>query len=444
MLIPSSKLNWLHCSFLFTGLALLTACGESVKSRITPHGDTVYLFESENEASKVAKSWEVICDDVNQCPNTVGQLIMKVGSEISVCTATLIGTETAITNSHCFDFTNQSLSLNDICDSGAAIVFASNSTLGRETVECQSVVVKSDIKDQTTTGAGFLNPDFMILKLKRPVLRGFEKFDFSGMQETMKLRLPKVNPQGAGLGLLVTDTCEVLYGTYLLPSADDKFAPVHVLKGCHVIGGNSGSALFDSNGLIRGLIFATLVLEKLDEPESPVSPEIADVIRRVKPSFATNAACVSHLEGHKEPARCSKGRTDKENELKLQNSEQNLMASMTRDLLSFKSNDLFGYDVRQSFQAKKGETVLVYRPVCLRRGYENSQYVSSPVLKWTVALGFTEQLKFSFNIKSESAVCSFRVHSVGRYQAIVYADQELCQAANDGFSVPGESWTACP
>src|SRR5690606_24813292 len=146
MLIQSSTLKGLQCSWLLTSLFFLAACGESAQQRITPHGDTVYILGSENEASKVVRDWNVICQDPLQCPNSVGQLVMKVGHEISVCTATLIGVDTAITNSHCFDFHNQQISVDEICETGVALVFASNSSLGREVVECKSVVAKSSIK----------------------------------------------------------------------------------------------------------------------------------------------------------------------------------------------------------------------------------------------------------------------------------------------------------
>ncbi|MFN9067001.1 MAG: trypsin-like serine protease, partial [Bdellovibrionales bacterium] len=263
---------------------LFVACGKTNKSN---NRMKTFDIDSPN-AVEASSNWQVQCLDSKNCPNTVGQLLMVSGGKGGACTATLIGPDLALSNSHCFDFL-PGRSADSTCTGGRTVmIFASNSPSGREVVECESVIRKSELRKSE----GLRSPDYLIIKLKRKLNRGFESINTSGVSDGQALVIKKVNPTRLNLGELEVSRCEVVHGTLFMPGNKSRESAVHVTKGCEVIEGNSGSSLFDAQGKIRGVIYAKLNPDEMDKSGIEGIEDVTSVIRRVKAGYMTNAACM--------------------------------------------------------------------------------------------------------------------------------------------------------
>lgn len=429
----------LRFTFCLAMLNGLVACGFIEReSRRTAYDVEVYPYDSENEATEAAQNWTVSCRDSRKCPDTVAQMVVRVGNEIGVCTATLIANDTVITNSHCFDLTEKAYDAQSLCSKGAAFVFASNSRKGREVAECGSVVVKSKISSSKVSD--FRSPDYMILKLKKPLGRGYEKFDFSGIEDGQKLEIRKVDPTGRGFGTLVVDICESKHGTFLMSSATSHQAPVHILSRCRVIGGNSGSSLYDGQGKIRGLIFAATNEERLNSLKDLLPPGAIQILQELRPSYATNAVCISNLPGHSTPPRCLYGRTEDENVMKSEDSEIQLLELMELDKQQFRSDPRFGYDINVT-----SDFVFTYKPVCYKPVYvTNSASIESvPVLRWSYGVELDQDLKFKGKVDRSLDTCRYMIlnGTDGKIQA--RGQQPHCRDA-EASTGDYEIWQVCP
>ncbi|MFN8791554.1 MAG: trypsin-like serine peptidase [Bdellovibrionales bacterium] len=432
---------------LFSLLALgfvfqsLVACGGSSGPSFNNNGNVpVYTYPNEEASQEALRNWKVRCSDSSNCPDTVGQLVMQVGESVGVCTGTLIAPDRILTNSHCFDMPDAGLTHATLCSQGTRIVFAENSRSGREVVECESVVVKSRIRNSGEQK--FLDPDYMILKLKRSVSRGFESINFSGLEDGMRLEVRKVNPNRPGGGTLDVARCEVLHQTALLPSANSALAPVHILAGCPVIPGNSGSSVFDSQGQIRGVLFAGVQRELLDQARLPRA--VVSRLKELMPSYAANAACISTLGRESLPSRCSQGRTSAENrdEDRSDFNQLDIRNRLERDLQSFSGNPRFGYDFRRKVNAR-GESEMVYRPVCLRASAASSfgEVMQANLMIWSEDLQLDERLKPRVEFRPRSISCQFEYEGPSGHGVRIETLSSDCRLGSSASS--RETWPIC-
>lgn len=445
-----NSLQWGGRANLISLLALgfvfqsVVACGGASGPSLKNVGNVpVFEYLTEEDSQEALQNWKVTCSDSNNCPNTVGQLVMQVRESVGVCTGTLIAPDRVLTNSHCFDLSESGVTPATLCSQGTRIVFAENSRSGREVVECESVITKSRIK---SGGDGkFLDPDYMILKLKRPVTRGFESINFSGLDDGMRLEVRKVNPNPYGGGILDVARCEVLYQTVLLPSANNALAPVHVLGGCPVIPGNSGSSIFDSKGQIRGVVFAGVQRELLTQGGLPRT--LTSRLEQLMPSFAANAACISNLRAGSLPSRCFQGRTTSENSDVGGGFDLNDVSKrLERDVRSFRNDPRFGYDYRAKV-SPAGASEVVYRPVCLKASADSrlSSVVQANVMIWALDFEVNERLKAQFEVRPRQTSCQFQFELSSGSTVQIRVLTPDCQVGQPGtLSSLIESWSLCP
>lgn len=408
--------------FAFSLLGL-TACGGGSDSKRGRYNVPVY--DTDLNVTDLARDWKVQCRSSGQCPNTVAQVLMATGKSAGVCTATLVANDIAITNSHCFDF-DTSNSPDYVCRNGTVLIFASNSPSGRQVVECESVIKKSRIG---ADGSGnFRDPDYMILKLRRSLNRGYEMIDPQGMEDGLKLTVKKVNPVRRNLGELIVETCETLHGTLLMPSANHHHSPVHTMGRCEVIGGNSGSSLFDSHGKIRGLIFAGLTEESFTRLERTLPRSIVDQLRSVRPSLSTNAACIEYLERRFVPNECLKGLTAAEQEVDVKTTEG--YSRIQEQITRLPVNPQFGYALKEGKLSPTNTLDLTYRPSCLKIDGSSLPAVSQipiEVYNWKASIGVNARLRPTINPgQAQPRSCLFNLYNYGMNSVEITTSDDRC------------------
>lgn len=414
-------------SFLLLGL---TACGDSGSKRGRYN---VPVYDTDLNVTDLSRDWTVQCRNSNQCPNTVAQVLMATGRSAGVCTATLIANDTAITNSHCFDFDTGN-SPDFVCRSGTVLIFASNSPSGREVVECERVIKKSRIGGD---GSGnFRNPDYMILKLKRSLNRGYEVIDPQGMEDGLRLTVKKVNPVRRSYGELVVESCETLHGTLLMPGANHPNSPVHTMGRCEVISGNSGSSLFDRNGKIRGLIFAGLTDESYTKLERTIPKPIIDQMRAVRPSLSTNAACIEYSERRFVPNECLKGLTEAEQEVDLKTTEG--YARIQEQVTRLPLDPQFGFAIEEG-KLNPNQTIdLSYRPSCVRQEIATMPAFNSlPIMiyNWKASIGVNSRLRPTINPgQAQSQSCYFTLTKNRQNSVEISTSDSRCLLSTERYS----------
>ncbi len=414
-------------SFLLLGL---TACGDSGSKRGRYN---VPVYDTDLNITDLSRDWTVQCRNSNQCPNTVAQVLMATGRSAGVCTATLIANDTAITNSHCFDFDTGN-SPDFVCRTGTVLIFASNSPSGRDVVECERVIKKSRIGADGT--GNFRNPDYMILKLKRSLNRGHEVIDPQGMEDGLRLTVKKVNPVRRNFGELIVESCETLHGTMLMPGANHPNSPVHTMGRCEVISGNSGSSLFDRNGKIRGLIFAGLTEDSYTKLERTLPKSIIDQLKAVRPSLSTNAACIEHSERRFVPNECLKGLTEAEQEVDVKATEG--YARLQEQVTRIPTNPQFGYAIKEGKLSSNYTVDFTYRPSCLKVDGASLPAVSRipvEVHNWKASIGVNARLRPTINPgQAQPRSCLFNLFSNGRNSVQISTNDEQCLLSTERYS----------
>jgi hypothetical protein len=416
-------------AFLFLLLGL-SACGgsDSKSGRYN-----VPVYDSDLNVTDLSRNWKVQCRNSSQCPNTVAQVLVATGRSAGVCTATLITNDTAITNSHCFDF-DTSNSPDYVCRNGTVLIFASNSPSGREVVECESVIKKSRIGADGT--GNFRNPDYMILKLKRSLNRGYEVIDPQGMEDGLRLTVKKVNPVRRNFGELIVETCETLYGTLLMPSANHPHSPVHTMGRCEVIGGNSGSSLFDSNGKIRGLIFAGLTEESHTNREQTLPKSIIGQLKVVRPSLSTNAACIEYFERRLVPNECLKGLTEAEQEVDLKKTEG--YARIQEQVTRIPADPRFGFAIKEGKLNPNYTLDFSYRPSCAKLDLATLPVAYSlpiGIYKWKASIGVNSRLKPTIDPgQAQTHTCYFSLFKYSQNSVEVSTSDSRCLLSPERFS----------
>lgn len=417
-------------------LTFLTACGSGGGS-----SSRLKTFDTDSpNAVEAGRNWQVRCLNPSECPDTVAQMLMVAGGRGGVCTATLIADDMALTNSHCFDLLPNK-SPEQICTGGRTIlIFASNSPRGREVVECDSIIRKSTLQKED----GFRSPDYMIIKLKRPLNRGYEKVSTEGLKDGDRLVIKKVNPVTRNLGELEVSTCEVLHGTALLPANRNKHSPVHVTKGCRVIQGNSGSSMFDSQGRVRGVIFATLDADRLDENETEIPGELIQTMRKVRPGFMTNAACMQLPNTSQLPEACLRGRMEHEQNLPTINLPGFEILRQQINLLSLDSR--FEYSFVEG-KSKGLKAKISYRPYCRKKDSTFAQLESVRLVNWQARVAIDLRLQATLKPgDAEPEICLFRM-TQGQTNDSVLAKPTTLSCSlflkqESGWNEP-ESWPEC-
>ncbi len=429
-------------------IPLFAACSNHSPTKTPSHTSPFYEYESSLSAQSAADGWQVACSSPEACPSTVGQLVVTAGSRVGVCTATLVANDVVVTNSHCFP--DGFGAPEPLCSSNARIVFPASGAHPAESIECAAVLKKSDLINDA-----FDQPDYMVLKLKRATDRGAHPVSREGMREGEKLKIHKIDPLPRGGGTLTGETCEVLYGTVIRPQADEPENPIHVTKGCNVISGNSGSALTDERGRIRGLMFASKNLE--DEPgRLPTLPsaeqkKITEIYRRLKIGLVTNASCIAHdFHGagatHPDCDAMTLEEAGLSSSVDRERLAKALRDQITADLQAHPFDEtLFGYDVVKDSSTPASDALRI-APACFKsaEAWQNRRKEASAAgRRWWIEIDIDDRLRLAFHVKSAELRTS--VHLQGKFKRNGETPVSIMTSSDEsgGFSVEHADWTVC-
>jgi len=263
----------------------VTACG---KSDPKPSDSNTFPTQTLYDAQQLASQAIAHCTDPSQCSPSVGMLIGTTQASAYQCTAFLIAPDTVATNSHCIpdDLKRAGAS----CQDRIALVFPGFSQYTNLTTGCDHVISASTITD-----ASKQNPDYAFIRLDTSVDRPTVQITRSGLSDGTTYTIDKMDPyQGNGIpeGYLHQATCKAVYNSVIETggkTVTTATSPVLALADCDVIHGNSGSPVFDSNGNVPAIVFATIEPKEMNAQARALllDSNIAQM------GLATNYACQS-------------------------------------------------------------------------------------------------------------------------------------------------------
>ncbi len=235
--------------------ALLIGCADEREesSAPSPTEGAVYKIPVEDlkTGQILAKNASVHCEEGKECSPSVGLLGIAYGDKnAGQCSASLIGDNIVVTNSHCVPDDLKKVGAS--CNKRIWLHFVPDARY-ESVLECDQVLAVSIDPGSTKS------PDYAVLKMKQSSAR--PKFNYSrdGFQNQETIKLHRVNPihqKGKMSGALGTSNCQAKYDTSVVERFFDPYALVSLFVNCKVIPGNSGGPIQAQDGKIRGVIFA--------------------------------------------------------------------------------------------------------------------------------------------------------------------------------------------
>lgn len=424
--------------FVLISLIYLSSCQPRNNSSSIGDQEVLESFTSTTQMERQLGNWKVECLDPRNYPNSVGQLLITDGRNLTACTATLIGPDTALTNSHCFDRRDpRSLDLinpDKICQSGTRIVFASQSPSGREQLRCKKVLTKSYLGFDGIPP--YLYPDYAIIQFEKPTTRKYDLVTREGIEQQMSLSMRKVNPAKSGLGELEVTQCQAQFQTLLSPLATSPHYHVHVLLGCETRTGNSGASVVDNNGTIRGVLYQSIGTQSR-APRTAFEKEIIDRATQEKVSFVANASCMNHnfpgLE-RRDEKRCIQYKTTPTrmvDALDAGEVQNEFSSSVLSESVSLKSNESFGY--RLYFNPV--HRTFTYAPYCIKLSTAPYVGIDYPISIDTLLWKWTPQIRVGSKMKAEAKSMS----RAQRFCNVTFSYQELNEKGHAFVRLSGSS-----
>jgi len=210
------------------------------------------------EALQIVESTSLRCASLSECPAFVGMLLAadKPGgfdansNSVGACTATLVGEDLALTNSHCIPSAVKLLP--DLCPERIRIVLPGTDSQPAESVACAGVI-------RVTEPASAISPDLALLRLAGRSKRPVPPLSREGVSDSTALKSFKVNPNLKQLsGELRNELCVSAAHSYRMPIYKNASSPALVLGDCTSVSGNSGGPLLNEKGELVALLQAAL------------------------------------------------------------------------------------------------------------------------------------------------------------------------------------------
>ncbi len=239
----------------------ISSCGSKKNSSQT-QSSVVEEFQDFLELEKKLSEHSVVCGELD-CPGSVAKLVFWGKSKeedsyyLAVCSGTLFENKYIITNSHCIP---EEIKFNGAnCSKQLKVLFPKTAKFNDESARCQNIIqVFKEDEGQ---------PDLAIIELERNVLRSNIVISRNNFLESSKVYAYTMNPTNENnrtLGVIKRKDCLLSIDNLMtLTTKPDSAAAVIYGDQCNVIGGNSGSGLFNESNQYIGTIFAKFEIFEL-------------------------------------------------------------------------------------------------------------------------------------------------------------------------------------
>lgn len=327
--------------------------------------------ESLRAAQRRAQNVKLACEG-GKCHQSVG-LVSIVNKEengwgAGQCTGSLVAPDVVVTNGHCIPL--------DLKEPGADcrgrlwITFGDDAGLDKQ-LACSKVLFRK--KDTSFDGA-----DYAFFQLEkrsnRPVLRHSRE----GIEANKQYFLHKVNPTRAGSdaigGNMEKVGCKAIHDSVLFENLLDRQSQSVLFVDCLVVPGNSGSPILADDGTVRGVIYAFVRPDKVQQMLDRNGSQLPSIQQLSPLNMGSNFACLQDpatVGGRPLPAACN-GQAERLREAKRQH-EARLVAKLQPQAQRLIQNQqgsrtdikAFGWTVRTSSTPTTGRVALGY-PECVR------------------------------------------------------------------------------
>lgn len=226
------------------------------------------------------------------CHPSVGMLSQKEQRGVSFCTGFLIDHDIVATNSHCVGM--QGRDHVEQPDEGAMFFhLPKTGKYPAERIGVSRIMLSYKIQKHpamTRRDIAFLK---LVYKTKRPVL----KMNNSGFQKGERVSVWDIDVRRrGGVGYLEQKRCKVIYHSMLSLLGFAPDSPHVTLADCSFKGGNSGAPIIDKRGVVKGLLFGRMALEKTSRQFRHMMKKSG--LKGIKLGMGINLACIlSENEG---------------------------------------------------------------------------------------------------------------------------------------------------
>lgn len=271
------------------------------------------------ENLKIVQQARVTCREGDTCSPSAGLLaFVELGNQYGACTATLVAPDVIATNGHCVPKDLQRADAD--CRGRLMMVFAPKK--GHPEYEARAAC-ESVIYVENPPGDDF--PDFAFLKISRVRARPFLQVTREGIndQEIFHVdRSEKSSKPNSIVGIISTTTCRAYQNSLFAETFTSSDYPTAFLSDCRIVHGNSGAALRDAKGNVRGVIYALVEPKGKQEVRVRLAAEGEQLPKNLPDlSFATNFACLTlpaELAAGAPPATCDEKVTPNASRAKLE------------------------------------------------------------------------------------------------------------------------------
>jgi hypothetical protein len=400
--IPAMNRFW-STSLAFAVLSF-SGCGSHSGNHIDVDGGNL-------EASRqAALKTTVSCGDAN-CNPSVAMLVGTTSKSIEACSASLIDSDTLITNSHCIP---DDLKIDGAdCSSRIFVFFPADGGFGDERVECGTVLHASAIS--ATEPAKYA--DYAFVRLKSPSTRPALKISYDGFPAAT-YHIDKVDPSirnDTFSGSLQNTECTTLSADTVMEMGRDPATALVSFIHCHIEHGNSGSPILDDQNEIHGVIQAVMESVTASDATPAASSGYLDGLPDGA-AYGTSLGCISFpgvLPDHPIYPACTLAATDADRSAVRAKMISALTTSLTASALAA-SGGKVSPDLDPIFEwtigARKSDSaqtlVFFLAPKCIKPsakfGAQSTGTIEAKIPYWTAQTGFDRNLDFGGRVDPAS------------------------------------------
>ena len=238
----------------------LVSCGGK-KNNSTSNTAVVEEFSEFSELQAKFAKHTVICSEVS-CPGYVAKLVLWFKAEndkfrLGVCSGTLYKNKYIITNSHCIPDEVKYDGAN--CSKYIKVLFPQTTEQKEENATCSQVIQVFDNYNN--------EPDIAVIELNTNIYREDIKIVNNAFIENSTVHAYTMNPSADNegtVGKIKLKTCK-LTSDNIFTMSNELSSATTMLTGdnCNVIGGNSGSGLFNEKNEYIGAVYAKIEMGEI-------------------------------------------------------------------------------------------------------------------------------------------------------------------------------------